>query len=440
MTETAAVFNGRLLEMVGERVGVIRSLTFPTRGADEPNPPLICQAILSHFDYRRADAPHRVAGGKGRTEAEAMAGAIGEALERYCGSQIDAGRLRRAPYSALGENAIAPPEFVLYSEAQYKARDFPYRRWSPDGEISWITGREMPDGAAVLVPAALVYMTRPPEPGENFVDTANSNGMAAAADLETAALSGLYELVERDAFLIHWMNRLSAPEVEYPDGCGLAGSIRAHYARFGVELRVFDISTDLLPCVMMAVALDPSGHGPSALVGLGCHLDPGIALLKASMEVCQVRPGHVRQYRGRRPDDRLSRYSDVRTMEDHSRFAAQPENLTEFDFLLRSGRREKLADAPSRSGGSGASDLALCTAALRAAGCRPVVVDLTTEDVADYGLAVVRTLATGLQPMHFGHRQERLGGTRLFETPYRMGLAPGPRAEEDLNSCPHPLA
>jgi ribosomal protein S12 methylthiotransferase accessory factor len=52
----------------------------------------------------------------------------------------------------------------------------------------------------------------------------------------------------------------------------------------------------------------------------------------------------------------------------------------------------------------------------------------------------VRVLATGLQPIHFGWGQERLGGRRLFELPFRLGFAPGPRGEADLNPCPHPLA
>jgi ribosomal protein S12 methylthiotransferase accessory factor len=436
----ATLFNDRLSEMVSERVGLIRSLGLPGREADEPNPPVVCQAILSHFDYRKANIVERIAFGKGSTEAEARTGAICKALERYCGCQIDASRLRRAAIDTLGEDAIAPPEFVLYSEAQYATRYFPHRRWSPENQIGWVRGQALPDGAPVLVPATLVYMTRAPEQDEEFVETANSNGMAAGPDLETAVLSGLYELIERDAFLIHWMNRLPAPELEYGADCGLAGSIRAHYARFGVELKVFDISLDLPAYVMMAIARDQTGDGPATLVGLGCHLDPGAALLKASMEICQVRPGHVRLYRESPPGERLKRYSDVRFMEDHGQFAAMPENLNEFDFLLKNGRREKLADLPGRTGGAVHSDLARCVAALREAGCRPVFVDVTTEDVADYGLKVVRTLATGLQPMHFGYAQERLGGRRLFDLPCRMGLASGPRAEAELNPCPHPLA
>ena len=437
---TAAPFQDRPLEIVSDRVGLIRSLTFPRREAGEPDPPAVCMAILSHFDYRKANWPDRVALGKGSTEAEARTGAICKALERYCGSRIDAGRIRRAGFNALGEDAIAPPEFVLYSEAQYATRYFPHRRWSPEDQIGWVSGQELPDGVPVLVPATFVYMTRTPEQDEDVVQPVTSSGMAAAPDLDTAVLNGLYELIERDAFLIHWMNRLPAPELEYGADCGLAGSIRAHYAQFGVELKVFDISTDLPPYVMMAIARDQTPDGPATLVGLGCHLDPGVALLKASMEICQARPGHVRRYRESRPRERLKSYSDVRSVEDHGQFAAIPENLSEFDFLLKNGRREKLAGLPARTGGAVQPDLARCVAALREAGCRPVFVDVTTEDVAGYGLKVVRALATGLQPMHFGYAQERRGGMRLFDLPCRMGLASGPRAEAELNPCPHPLA
>lgn len=437
--ETPAPFNDRVAEIVSERVGLIRSLTFPRREAGEPNPPAVCLAILSNFDYRKANWPERVALGKGSTEVEARTGAICKALERYCGCQIDAGRLRRAAFNALGEDAIAPPDFVLYSEAQYATKYFPHRRWSPDDQIHWVSGQELPGGVPVLVPATLVYMTGAPEQNEDFVQTVLSNGMAAAQDLETAVLNGLYELIERDAFLIHWMNRLPAPELEYGADCGLAGSIRAHYARFGVELRVFDISTDLLPYVMMAIAQDQTGDGPATLAGLGCHLDAGVALLKASMDICQARPGHVRRYRESPPRERLKSYSDVRFVEDHSQFAAIPENLGEFEFLLKNGRQEKLSDLPARTAGAVRADLARCVASLREAGCRPVYVDVTTEDVAGCGLKVVRTLATGLQPLHFGYAQERLGGRRLFDVPCRLGLVSDPRAEAELNPCPHPL-
>ena len=83
--------------------------------------------------------------------------------------------------------------------------------------------------------------------------------------------------------------------------------------------------------------------------------------------------------------------------------------------------------------------MAHCVSLLRAAGCRVAYVDLTTPDVAPYGVSVVRAIATGLQPMHFGAGEERLGGSRLFEAAAKLGHANGIRTEDDLNPCPHPM-
>ena len=66
--------------------------------------------------------------------------------------------------------------------------------------------------------------------------------------------------------------------------------------------------------------------------------------------------------------------------------------------------------------------------------------DLTTPDLAGYELKVVRGLATGLQPIHFGWGQERLGGRRLFELPQKLGFATRPLHENELNPLQHPLA
>ena len=54
--------------------------------------------------------------------------------------------------------------------------------------------------------------------------------MACGATLEEAILSGLLELVERDAFLIAWYNRLSLPLVDWSARSAL---VRPRTAFFG---------------------------------------------------------------------------------------------------------------------------------------------------------------------------------------------------------------
>lgn len=190
----------------------------------------------------------------------------------------------------------------------------------------------------------------------------------------------------------------------------------------------------------MAVALDKTGSGPAALVSLGCHLNPGTAIIKALLEMCQVHPGEVRRYRKDPPEERLKGYQDVRTLEDHSAFTTIRERISEFSFLLETERTHTIHDLRDHSQEDVKADLDTCVNRLPQAGCRVLYADLTTPDVIDYGLRVVRAIATGLQPMHFGYGEERLGSRRLYDVPHLLGYASEPRTERDLNPCPHPLA
>jgi ribosomal protein S12 methylthiotransferase accessory factor len=291
----------------------------------------------------------------------------------------------------------------------------------------------------VFAPATLVFLAWPNPRAEDSFTAPTSNGLAAGPGLDWAILHGFYELIERDAFLITWMARLPAPKVQFGSLPALGNSIRKHYASSGIEIQVFRMCTDLLVHVMMAVAIDRTGSGPGVLVGLGCHLDPGTALLKSLLEICQVRPAEVRRYRENPPAKRLKRYQDVKTPEDHSAYLTVPERLGEFAFLLENGCNQSISDLPDYSTGNLKSDLGRCVEILREAGCRVGYADVTTPDLAGYRIRVVRTLASGLQPIHFGYAEERLGGRRLFELPKRLGFAPNVLTEADLNPCPHPF-
>lgn len=431
---------GRLTELVSSRVGVIKTLSKMQRGAEEPSPPYIYQAVLSHFDYHAVKTQGRTAVGKGRTEAEAMLGALGEAIERYCASYVDEQAMHLAPWATVQEHAIAPSDFVLYSDRQYEQKHFAHRRWNPQDEIRWLPVHELPTNRQVFAPATLVYLAWPKLRSEDAFTAPSSNGLAAGPDLDWAILNGLYELIERDAFLITWMTRLPATKIEFDLAPALANSIRGHYATFGIEIQVFRMCTDLPVHVMLAMAIDRTGSGPAVLVGLGCHFDPDAALLRALFEICQIRPGEARRYREQPPLERLKRYQDIKTLEDHSAFLTIPERSGEFTFLLENGRKLRLNDLEDYSTGDLKSDLCSCVEMLRGAGCRVAYADLTTPDVVGYPIRVVRTLATGLQPIHFGYGEERLGGRRLFEVPQRLGFASRVLSESDLNPCPHPLA
>jgi len=421
--------------LVSRRTGIITEVAHQQRGAEEPVPPHLFTAMLSHFDFRAAPAAERLSGGKGATETQAKLSAIGEAVERYSAYHWDAARVWTGPAQP---GAITPADCVLYSDAQYET-DARYARWSPEVPISWIRGVELPAGTPVALPAGLVYLVTPMPLAADHVTATTSNGLAAGADLTRAILSGFYEVIERDALLIGWMNQLPATRIAVPENWCHAASIARHYRLHGVELRLYRLATDQVPYVMLAVLDDLAGNGPARVIGMGCDVDPVAALDKAVFEACQARPSEAARSGRSDHAERLRSYEDVRGLDDHPAFHALRRNLGEFDFLDL-GDSVALDDLPRPETADAAAALDLVVDGLVRAGARVAYVDITGADIVATGIRVVRCIATGFQPIHFGHGEARLGGRRLFDAPVAWGLRDTARTEAALNPCPHPLA
>jgi ribosomal protein S12 methylthiotransferase accessory factor len=423
-----------LLDLVSPRLGIVRRLDRMSKSRSEPELPIIYRSILANFDYRRSDPDERAGGGRGETVLQAQASAIGEALERYCSAQVDAGALCFGAASELAAPAIEPGSLVLYSTEQY-AR-LPFRRPEADMPLTWIPGSSL-SGEKRYLPASMVYLGYRGADGSELFTLSTSNGLAAGPDLDSAIRAGLLELLERDAFLVTWMNRLPAPEIELDSLTGAASQAIRHYARHGVDVRVFQLLNGFPVHACMAVGFDREGSMPAAVVGLACDFDPVVAVQRAVMELAQVRPGIVQRCRERPPA--IERYDQVVSLEDHSLFIAMPKNLHEFDFLLNAAKRVSLGDLEKYATGSAREDVEACGRSLAAQGIELAYVDLTTADLAEFPVKVVRVLATTLQPMHFGFGYERLGGERLFTIARELGFATQRRTASELNPCPHPL-
>jgi ribosomal protein S12 methylthiotransferase accessory factor len=190
----------------------------------------------------------------------------------------------------------------------------------------------------------------------------------------------------------------------------------------------------------MAVSFEDAADRPAQVMGMGCHPDPAVALQKAIFELAQGRPAEGRRFLDKPPQERLRRYDDVLTLDDHSAFLSVRERRDEFAFLWARGTTARVGDVPSRSEGDPERDLDACARALAALGSRVAYAELTTPDLGDHGIHVARAIATGLQPVHFGRGEERLGGDRLFEVPMRLGFTDRRVTPDELNPCPHPLA
>lgn len=423
---------------VDDRTGIVRRLGLVPRDASEPERPLVVRAELANHRFVGTDAePFTIASGKGMLAAEAETSALGEALERYGSSPWQPERIVRGRLDSLDIPAVEPAALVLYAEQQYE--DLPYSPWRRDATIGWITARRLGDGAEVAVPTLAVFMDYGTPNRSEFLFQVTSNGLAAGSTLASAVLAGLYEVLERDAFVLGWLRRLPGARLA-PGSVGDAALLELERAwgRRGVELRLVLLETDLPVPVVAAFGVEevPADDRPAVVVGLGANVDPRVAARKAALEVGQIRPalrGRLRDPETRaRLDELLADPARVSDLEDHDLLYAHPSQLGHLAHWL---------DAPAGELGLNrleededpAATLEGLVSALATAGHDVFYVNLTPGDLETMGVYVVRVLVPGLQPIHFGAAETRLGGTRALTSPTPVAL-------EHLNLHPHPLA
>lgn len=410
------------------------------RDATEPPLPMVWRARLSnHCFLSKVEGSHAYCSGKGMTRAAAWTSCLGEAVERYSGGCWDAEEVTVCRRRDLQGRSVDPADLVLYRPEQY--RQLPYAPYGEETELRWIQGRSLIHGDAVWLPAISVFLEyQVHNPGE-LLFPVTSNGLAAGPALADAVLSAIYEVVERDALLIAWLNRLPGRRYDataHPDP--EVRQMALAYQRRGVELALFELPADHPVSVFLGIAFQRGGYGgPFATAGLGANLDPAAAARAAALEVGQVRPAfreRCRTHDAARIAELVADPMATRTLEDHALLYADPSMASAFDFL--EGERAEWPRKPD--GRSTAEALSTVLDYFRSVGQDVLYVNLTPRDLEPLGLFTVRALLPGFQPIWFGRGERRLGGRRLFELPVRLGLRDAPAEAESLNPLPHPIA
>ena len=410
------------------RGGVLRQLLiFEGDSDDAPEVPVATSALIGAYRDGGIARPAFNGEGKGATREAAVRSAIGEGIERYSASLWNPAALTRAAFNELPDQAAFDPRsLVLYDDAQYARSDFPFASYNPDVKLDWVEGLWLDTGDSVQLPALATYMHFPVDPAERFAQT-TSNGLAAGVNFEDAALRALYELIERDAFMLFWLAGRSAVRLS-EEGCD-AVTERAlrEVNRLGAQTELYLLDAGTQHPTVVCLGLGDGRSWPGATIGLASHADIGIALHRAVLE-----HGHYGAYirrlmlEGRHRD--VSASGDVLTGLDHALYYVRPDRAAALE-PLRSGSSgtATVAELGSRYGQE--PTLSACVACLRDAGIRAAAADLTSPDVALAPVRVVRAFGTYMQPIHFGVANRRLKNPRL------QALLSGEAVSE-----PHPIA
>ncbi|HTB38087.1 MAG TPA: TOMM precursor leader peptide-binding protein, partial [Reyranella sp.] len=256
------------------------------------------------FDDVRIDArANRVLGrpsgaaGKGASDLQARVSCLAEAVERYCCGLQGNEKRRRARIDEIDEPALDPRKLLLFSDAQYQDRDANNRvqglgfnwvpaRWDPARAIDWSPAWSLTQERRVWLPTAFCYFGYRTPRNHAFCH-ADSNGCAAGNTFEEAIQQGFHELVERDACALWWYNRVRRPGIDLASfDDPFFAAMAAVHAAADRDLVALDVTSDLGIPAVMAMSWRRSDGGRIHL-GLGCHLEPRIAVSRALAELNQ---------------------------------------------------------------------------------------------------------------------------------------------------------
>lgn len=258
-------------------------------------------------------------------------------------------------------------------------------------ELPWIEAEDLLRGEPIWIPYDLIHTDCRESRAHDSSDfPVCSNGLASGNHRLEAILSGLYEVIERDANALWALRprasraatRLDLESVDDPACRALIDRL----ADAKMMLSVWDMTSDVGVAAFFVRLREGPGNARiplGAFCGAGCHLSRGIALSRAITEAAQSRLTYIS---GSRDDLKRHNYDEP-----------VQQRLADFANKLWENRvpARRFADVPDTLRRDFEADLAFLLNRLKSVGIEHVcVVDLTR---AELGIPVVRLMVPGLE-------------------------------------------
>ena len=368
--------------------------------------------------------------------------AVCEALERYCGVMYPTEGVLRASARSLGDRALDPRRLPRCSRRERARAPAAFRLREPDVERDelWVRGHSLTERRPLWVPLSATYMGLPLPISEHVLFPL-STGLAAGTSFRQAILSGLCEVIERDSLALFWLHQLPVPRLEAPAQTVRDPALRELLAAggaAGTETTLLDLTTDVGVPVVGAVQTCARA-APHAITMAACRPDPEAAALRVLEEVGSLRVALTEAAAAGRRVAREDFFSDrEQTPESFGLLYAGADGPARFQFATRHAPAAERWPAAIRGGCAGEDPLSAIVERLAAAGMETIAVDVTTPEVREFGIVVVRVIVPELMPISFTHHARYLAHPRAYEAPSRLGH--GRRSEETITDDPIPFA
>lgn len=225
-------------------------------------------------------------GGKGITKDHAKASAMMEGFERYSAERQDSDKSIISNMDNI-DNNIDPKSLNLPKELEKVDIN--------DWDLEWSIAHDIISDEDYYIPTNAVYHPYNPKDNAKSLFKSNTNGLASGNILEEAILHGMFEVIERDAWSIFELTHKNYSQIDLTSiESNVINDIIDKFENEGIKIKLMDFTADIKIPTIAASADDTVTKDAGLLtLGIGTHLDPEVAILRALTEVAQSRATQI---------------------------------------------------------------------------------------------------------------------------------------------------
>lgn len=363
-------------------------------------------------------------------EKMALIKCIAESIERASCQTYKKSECIWSSFSKLGCNAVDPALFTYFSSSQKRNLSQEYIP-DKDSEMSWTECKNLEDNKSVLLPTQLIYYSYRFQKNEQKILLPISTGAAGGTSLDSAVYKGICEIIERDSFMIFYLNKLHGKKIDvYTIDHRVIQKMISICKRYLVEWHLINISTDLQVPVYMSILIDRTGIGQAVSIGLKCGLDHIEAIIGSFEEAIQTRSYTRHLYED--TQDKLILPERITSIKERAIYWHEIKMIKHLEFWLTQ-EAKPFDEELSRI--NGADDLPYLKTVLKRHKFDCFIKDITRKEVKRLPYYIVKVVIPQLQPLYLDERHPYYGNRRLYEVPKRLGY----KSNQSLNHLPHPF-
>ena len=260
-----------------------------TRIADITDLDRIGLPIYTAIRPTAEDGAVSIYGGKGISKDHAKASAMMEGFERYSAEMQESDNTTIANLDEISKkgNYIDPKSLNLGQKLE--------KQDLSELNLEWNLAQDIISGDEYYVPSNAVYH---PYTHDNSIDglfKSNTNGLASGNVLEEAILHGMFEVIERDAWSIFELTHKNYAQIDLDTiESDIINDTVDKFESEGIKIKLMDFTADIKVPTIAASADDTILKDAGLLtLGMGTHLDPEVAILRALTEVAQSRATQI---------------------------------------------------------------------------------------------------------------------------------------------------